>query len=406
MRKSLAIFVILISVLSIFANALTMLPKNYTTVLYIPSGSKLYDEFKKIPIGKTLMSDEGVGIESLVTGILQQQLMSMKYTLDDFDLFMNEILFAVDKDGVSTLIVGPVKSSTKVKKILEGLLDQDTLKNLQIKNNYFIFSEKYVAGGSAPSKFQELLKSSLAVSYVNISESGLGFEGYGTVRVSSGAMIYNSEITPTTQKAKDAVKQLQSTKPIDVFADKNVGGDMLIFINRPIPNEVYKAVVEPIIKQLNLPLNISGVAYTSADIGSAFTSFMGADSGSSSNSQNPSVNSYSVVFGTNFKMPDDAKKYVTIAGERYGVVQDENKQDVAYILIKSDRMITYTIAPNKYKPGDRKFFTDNYKPEYFAGVFINFEPMIKSVLGRSVNSSAIFISYIEGEKIIQRGTIK
>ncbi len=404
MRKSLAIFVLLISVLSIFANALNMLPKNYTTVLYIPSGSKLYDEFKKIPIGKTFMSDEGVGIESLVTGILQQQLMSMKYTLDDFDLFVNEILFAVDKDGVSTLILGPVKSSTKVKKILEGLLDQDALKNIQIKSNYFIFSEKYVPGGSAPSKFQELLKSSLAVSYVNISESGLGFEGYGTVKVSSGAIIYNSEIVPTTQKAKDAVKQLQNTKPIDIFADKNVGGDMLIFVNRPIPNEIYKSVVEPIIKQLNVPFNVSGVAYMSADIGSAFTEFMGADSGS--NSQTPSVNSYTVVFGTNFKMPDDVTKYVTIAGERYGVVQDENKQDVAYIHIKPDRMITYTVAPNKYKPGDRKFFADNYKTEYFAGVFVNFEPMIKSVLGKSVKSSAIFISYIEGDKIIQRGTIK
>ncbi len=406
MRKSLAIFVLLISVLSIFANALTMLPKNYTTVLYIPSGSNLYDEFKKIPIGKTLMSDEGVGIESLVTGILQQQLMSMKYTLDDFDLLMNEILFAVDKDGFTTLILGPVKNSTKVRRILEGLLDQETLKNMQIRNNYFIFSEKYVAGGSVPSRFRELLRNSLGVSYVNISESGLGFEGYGTVRVSSGAMVYNSEIVPTTQKARDAVRQLQTARPIDVLGDRNVGGDMLIFINRPIPNEVYKAVVEPIIKQLNLSLNISGVVYTSADIGSAFTAFMGTGNGNGSNSQSPSVNSYSVVFGANLKMPDDVKKYVTIGGEKYGVVQDENKQDVAYLLIRPDRMITYTVAPNRYRPGDRKFFTDNYKPEYFAGIFINFEPMIKSVLGRSVNSSAIFISYIEGERIIQRGTIK
>jgi len=99
------------------------------------------------------------------------------------------------------------------------------------------------------------------------------------------------------------------------------------------------------------------------------------------------------------------KKYVTIGSERYGVLTTENGME-SYILIKNDRMITYTVNPTKYKPGDRTFFTSIYDSKYFMGIFLNFEPLINTMLGKKVKSSAVFVSYIEGDSIIQKGTVK
>jgi hypothetical protein len=112
-----------------------------------------------------------------------------------------------------------------------------------------------------------------------------------------------------------------------------------------------------------------------------------------------------VVFGSGLKMPTEVKKYVTIGGERYGVL-DTGNGITSYILIKSDRMITYTVDPSKYKAGDKAFFTSNYNSKYFAGILFNFEPLIYNLVGKKVKSSATFFGSVEGDSIIMRGSVK
>ncbi|WP_448376718.1 hypothetical protein [Fervidobacterium sp.] len=412
-RKQLFVFLVITLLVSFgFSNALKFLPKDYSTILYIPDVPKAYDSFKALPVGQTLLSDNGIGLESLVTGVLEQQLLSMKYTMSDFDLFMKEMLVAIDKDGNLTVVLGPVKNPTKVRKVLESFLEQETLKKVKFTENYFIYSDVQVGGGKVPANLQANLKGNLGVVYSNVVDGKMAFEGYGYLRIENNALTFYQKLDAKTPEAKNAIKSLQSAKPIDVLSDKNVGGDLLLFVNREIPETLRKSFIDVITSNFNLTnLNITGVMYASADIGSAISSLLGggdtkSQSGQSTqNSQSTTLSAYSVVFGTGFKMPAEVKKYVTIGSERYGVLTTEDGME-SYILIKNDRMITYTVSPSKYKPGDRTFFTSLYDSKYFMGVFINFEPLINSMLGKKVKSSATFISYVEGDSIIQKGTVK
>lgn len=404
-KKILVVALVFFAFVFSFSDALKFLPKDYSTLVYIPNLAKAYDAFKTTPTGQLLLSDTGIGLESLVRGILEQQLLSMKYTMNDFDLFMGEMLLATDNNGNMTVVLGPVKSSTKMKKILEAFLDAETLKKVKFIDNYFVLSGVQTGGGKVPANLQNVLKGNLGVTYVNIVDGKQAFEGYGYFRVEGTAMTFYQKIDAKTAESKAAIKELASNKPIDILADKNVGGDLLVFVNRNIPEALKKSVLDAIISTLNLTnLQASGVMYLCADIGQAFSQMMNTDTQNNQNS-NVNISAYSVVFGTGFKMPADVKKYVTIGSDRYGVLTAENGME-SYILIKNDRMITYTVAPNKYKPGDRTFFTSLYDPKYFAGIFINFEPLIYNMLGKKVKSSATFVSYVEGESIIQKGTIK
>lgn len=75
-----------------------------------------------------------------------------------------------------------------------------------------------------------------------------------------------------TNDAKTALKSLQNAKPIDILSDKNVGGDVLVFVNRDIPDALQKATIGAILSALNITdVNASGKMYTSMDIGSAIT---------------------------------------------------------------------------------------------------------------------------------------
>ncbi|MGQ9856328.1 MAG: hypothetical protein ACUVQF_06290 [Fervidobacterium sp.] len=410
LRKLLSFFLLTVLLLTVsFADALKFLPKDYSMLVYVPDLPKAYDAFKALPIGQTLLADTGIGLESLVLGVLEQQLLSMKYTLSDFDLFTKEMLVTTDKQGNITVVLGPVKNTTKVRKVLESFLEQETLKKVKFVENYFVYSDVQVGGGKVPANLSSTLKGNLGVTYTNIVDKDIAFEGYGYIRVENNALVLYQKIDAKTQAAKNALKTLQNTKPVDVLGDKNVGGDLLIFVNRQIPEALRKSTLDALLSVANITnVNISGVMYASADIGSAVSSLLSADSQSQTSNQsnqNVSVSSYSVVFGSGFKMPEEVKKYVTIGSEKYGVLTAENGIDT-YILIKSDRMISYTTAPNKYKPGDRTFFTANYDPKYFMGVFINFEPLINTMLGKKVKSAATFVAYVEGDSIIQKGTVK
>lgn len=92
--------------------------------------------------------------------------------------------------------------------------------------------------------------------------------------------------------------------------------------------------------------------------------------------------------------------------ERYGVLDTEQQYNIMCSPSKSDRMITYTVDPSKYKAGDKAFFTSNYNSKYFAGILFNFEPLIYNLVGKKVKSSATFFGGIEGDSIIMRGSVK
>ncbi|MFN3691690.1 MAG: hypothetical protein ACK4R7_02250 [Fervidobacterium sp.] len=405
MKKLLTTVFIILAVILTFADALKFLPKNYSTIIYVPDVPKAYDTFKTTPIGQTLLSDNGLGLESLVFSVVEQQLLSLKYTKDDFDLFMKEMLLATDNDGNLTVVLGPVKNPTKIKKILEGFLENETLKKVKFVENYFILSDVAVGGGKVPANFQNMLKGNLGITYTNIVDGKIMFEGYGYIKAENNGITLYQKIDAKSQEAVNLLKDLQAKKAVDILNDKNVGGDLFVFVNREIPESLRKSVLDPFISALNLGnIKLSGVMYMSFDLANAFSQFMNEDS-QANTSQNASISGYSVVYGTGFKMPAEVKKYVTIGSERYGLLESENGFE-SYILIKNDRMITYTINPSKYKPGDRTFITSNYDPKYFAGIFLNFEPLINTTLGKKVKSSAIFINYVEGNSIIQRGVIK
>lgn len=386
-----------------FPNALRFLPRTYSSFIYVPDLSKAYEAFKATPIGGLLLADSGIGLESLITGVLEQQLLSMKFTLADFDLFQKELLLVADADGKGTVVLGPVKNPTRMRKILEGFLDSETLKQVRFTDNYFILTQGTVGGGRAPANLNDMLRGNLAVLYGNINDGKVIFEGWGYVRVENNGLVVYQKMDAKNNEARNALRQIQNARPVDVLGDRNVGGDLLVFVNRAIP-DVLKGNVFNILSQITSALgaNVSGVMYASADISSTLTQVLNEQQGSG---ENVTLSMYTVMFGSNLKMPSNVSRYVTIGNERYGVVTSDLGIET-YVLVRSDRMITYTVPPNKYKPGDRAFFTANYDPKYFAGIMINLEPLINAMLGRKVKSSATLFLMIEGDSLVARGAIR
>lgn len=108
------------------------------------------------------------------------------------------------------------------------MIDEETLKQTQFVENYFVFSNSKtkIGGGKVPAALQANLKGNLGVTYTNIVDGKISFEGYGYLRVENNALTFYEKIDAKTNDAKSALKSLQNAKPIDILGDKNVGGSL------------------------------------------------------------------------------------------------------------------------------------------------------------------------------------
>lgn len=148
-------FIIILSLMLsiiIFSNALKFVPKDYDFLIYIPDLNVLYNEIKKTNTGDIFANQ--VGLEQMIQGVIEQQLMVENYTLDDVDIF-KELLIVGNQNELS-LVVGPSSHPEKIKDIFEKFTGQTLPENVKIEDGYFIIGDNY-RGGEIPQNLIDYL---------------------------------------------------------------------------------------------------------------------------------------------------------------------------------------------------------------------------------------------------------
>ncbi|MBO8160989.1 MAG: hypothetical protein H0Z24_05080 [Thermosipho sp. (in: Bacteria)] len=399
MKKRLLIFLLVLLGTLIFSNALKFVPKDYEYMLYIPDISRIYEEVKKTNTGDIFANQ--IGLEPMLKGVIEQQLMVQNYTLEDLDIF-KEFLVAGKKDDV-VIVVGPSEDPDKIKDIFEKFTGQVFPEEVKVEDGYFIFGENY-GGGSLPQQLLEYLtKDYLAVSYMNAYDEEYEVKGYGYVEAKNNTISFYQEIVPQNDAARELINELSKQKGKDILDDSNIGGDVFGFINRKIPDFIMELISSAATSVANVDIlnNFEGTAYVSADISSFIISAM---SGEPVNS----IPSYGVVYynSPTWNLIEDIDTYKTINGEKYGVVTTDEGTPVLYVKLENDKMVFYGISPDEYTPGSRDFIESNYKDTYMMGLFINLKPTIFNFVGIETEAYLKFYSYIEDGKIIQKSILK
>ncbi|OOC43541.1 hypothetical protein [Thermosipho sp. 1074] len=399
--KKILVLVVVLFVFLAFSNIFQFLPEKFDSLFYVPDLTQFYDALKKTNTGDVFINQ--IGLEQMVLGILEQQLMMQNYTLDDLDLF-KELLVASTVDGSAVIAIGPSKNPQKIKEIFEAFSGMQFPSEVLVKDGYFVFSN-LPFGGKLPNKVKENIeKGYLAVSYVNTNED-LKVEGYGYARLEGNTFRLYNEIVPKDQETKDFILDLEKQQGKDILSDNKIGGDLFIFLNRKIPKSLLKLLTN-VTEEMNVDLNkfledFSGTAYISANISDFILNAL-------SGMQQSTVPFYGVVYysGLNWDDLEGISKFEVINGKKYGVEVTEEGTPVVYVNLESDKMTLYGISPDQYTPGDRTFIEQNYSDDYFFGVLLNLSPTIFNFIGVDTEAYLKIQVYAKDGKIFAKSVLK
>ncbi|APT74863.1 hypothetical protein BW47_04920 [Thermosipho melanesiensis] len=383
-----------------FANIFQFLPQDFNSLIYVPNLSELYDAAKKTNSVDIFVNQ--IGFEQMIFGVLEQQLMVKNYTLDDVDLF-NELLIAATVDGSAVIAIGPSKNPEKIKEIFETFSGQPFPSDIMVKDGYFIFSN-LPFGGKLPEKVkQNIDKGYLAVSYMNLNDD-IKMEGFGYVKLEGNTLVFHNEEIPMDKKTKDFVLDVSEQKGKDILADKNIGGDLFLFMNRKIPDtlmSIFTNISDEFLRELSELLdNFSGTFYLSANISDVILNSL-------SGMEQSSIPFYGVVYYKDLTWEDlEISKFENVNGEKYGVEYTEEGTPVLYVKLSDDKAVFYGVRPDQYVPGDRCFIEQNYSDEYIFGLFLNLSPTIFNFIGIDTEAYLKGYTYIKDEKIVFEGMLK
>ncbi|ONN27202.1 hypothetical protein XJ44_05305 [Thermosipho affectus] len=399
--KKILVLVGVLFVFLAFSNIFQFLPEKFDSLFYVPDLTQFYDALKKTNTGDVFINQ--IGLEQMVLGILEQQLMMQNYTLDDLDLF-KELLVASTVDGSAVIAIGPSKDPQKIKEIFEAFSGMQFPSEVLVKDGYFVFSN-LPFGGKLPNKVKENIeKGYLAVSYVNTNED-LKVEGYGYARLEGNTFRLYNEIVPKDQETKDFILDLEKQQGKDILSDNKIGGDLFIFLNKKIPKSLLKLLTN-VTEEMNVDLNkfledFSGTAYISANISDFILNAL-------SGMQQSTVPFYGVVYysGLNWDDLEGISKFEVINGKKYGVEVTEEGTPVVYVNLESDKMTLYGISPEQYTPGDRTFIEQNYSDDYFFGVLLNLNPTIFNFIGVDTEAYLKIQVYAKDGKIFAKSVLK
>jgi hypothetical protein len=396
-------FIIILSLMLsiiIFSNALKFVPKDYDFLIYIPDLNVLYNEIKKTNTGDIFANQ--VGLEQMIQGVIEQQLMVENYTLDDVDIF-KELLIVGNQNELS-LVVGPSSHPEKIKDIFEKFTGQTLPENVKIEDGYFIIGDNYRGGEIPQNLIDYLSKGYLAVSYVNTREDKYEVKGYGYLESKDNSLFFYNELVPQNDETKKLIEEVSMQKGKEILRDENIGGDTFAFINRKLPDFIMNLISSTATgnEYLELLNDFEGTAYFSADISSLIVDALAGETISS-------IPYYGVIYYNSpswDKLEIDISKYETINGVKYGVVTSEEGTPLTYINLENNKIVLYGVSPDKYVPGNKDFITKNYNEEFLFGLFINLEPAIFNFIGIQTEAYLKVYGYIENGKIIQKAIFK
>jgi len=400
MKKRIVIIVLSVLSIMIFSNALKFVPKEYDFLTYVPDLTTLYNEIKKTNTGDIFANQ--VGLEQMIKGVIEQQLMVENYTLEDIDIF-KELLIAVNKDEV-LFVIGPSQHPDKIKDILEKFTGQTLPEDVKIEDGYFIIGKNY-GGGAIPQNLNDYLsKGYLAVSYVNTREDKYEIKGYGYLESKDNTLSFYNEIVPQNDETRNLINEVSMQKGEEILKDENIGGDVFAFVNRKLPDFIMGLISSAATdnEYFELLNDFDGTAYLSADISSLIVDALSGIAPSS-------IPYYGVIYYNSpswDKLEVDISKFETINGVKYGVVTSDEGTPLTYINLENDKIVLYGVSPDKYVPGNKDFVKNNYKDNYLLGLFINLEPAIFNFVGIETEAYLKVYSFIQDGKIIQQAIFK
>ncbi|MCD6551940.1 hypothetical protein [Thermotoga sp.] len=284
MKKWVVLISVMIAALS-FSQILNYVPTDFKAIRYVKNLSDFYDELKNLPTGRFLA--ETLGLEMMVQGVLESQLLSRNVEPSDFyDLLSHELLYVQLDDENSCFILGPSDKSRTLKNSVKSLVaDLFGTENVAVaeKDDYlFIGANKAVSaalkgGGSVPNE----LKGLDFFNYAKVRVKDYSFTIVSRKKPAEDHLIIKTEIIPDDDISRDFLKKVG--RPKKVSQDYYVYGELTLIFNTEnydglmdvvsstglsfseenveipiqLPDEKLRKAIENLSEKLNTPMFIS-----------------------------------------------------------------------------------------------------------------------------------------------------
>ncbi|PLV57457.1 hypothetical protein [Thermotoga sp. SG1] len=284
MRKWLVFISVLIAVLS-FSQILNYVPTDFKAVRYVKNLSDFYGELKSLPTGRFLT--ETLGLEMMVQGVLESQLLSRNIEPSDFyDLFSHELLYVQLDDEDNCFILGPSSKAKSLKDSVKSLVaDLFGAENVVVteKDGYlFIGTSKAVSaalkgGRSVP----EELKNLDFFNYARVHVKDYSFTIVSRKEQVEDHLTIETEVIPNDDTSRDFLEEVG--QPKNISQDYYVYGELTLIFNTAdydglmdvisgagfnlssedmempiqLPDEKLGKVIEDLSKKLDTPMFIS-----------------------------------------------------------------------------------------------------------------------------------------------------
>ncbi|PLV59025.1 hypothetical protein [Thermotoga sp. KOL6] len=264
MRKWFIFMLLVIAVLS-FSQILNYVPANFKVVRYVKNLSEFYSEIKTLPSGQFLT--ETLGLEMMIQGILESQLLNQGIEPSDFyDLLSHEFLYVQLDNKNFCLIVGPSKSTKRLKENIKSIVSElfGVGDIIVAEDNDYLFlgtseavNSTLKGGGDVP----EELKKLDFFGYAKVQVGDYSFTIVNKKEIAGDHLTLETEIVPEDESSKSFLEKLGKSK--EVPPDYYVYGELTIIFN----TEDYKGLRD-IISDVgfSFPSNGSGLPFQPPDM--------------------------------------------------------------------------------------------------------------------------------------------
>ena len=387
MKKILIISTTLLTIVA-FSALLDHLPQNYTSFVYISDVQKLYNTFKKLPLGNAVMND--LGLEAMISSMLET------YEIDPNSLSKVKEALVVANGELPGFVfaIGPIEKAQDLSYLLQNTLQslyEGQKINIKVDNmgNYLVvysnddFFNEFLKGGG---KYEDdpIFHKADAV--------GIGYSKYNDVKAFS--VIYTtkssieSEMKVVSKEATEYLKPYKKLSPNDLLK-----GDVLIVLNaknvKGLVNKIEEISGQQFLKKdekENLPE--SGYVVAGIDINDIISSSIEEAMSGSTNTTVETVPNALVKISSSTPIEDEAEKNCEkIATHKYKC------EDTVWKFIDPKTAI---MSMGKKKPsGDAvKFFKEVQNGNEFLVVAWDMSGALKS-LGLDMNSYLMIRGWLE-----------
>lgn len=418
MRKLIVLLVLASTVL--FA-VNEFIPVSYDFVFLSRNNAKYYDQMKKIPLFDTLIN--GLGIETMVQGIMASQLVKYGIKIEQFNELLSGQFLFVQKGEDFFLALGPAKETEKLAKAIGDLFGSEMIAKAQ--KGYVIISNKrefmelcLSGGGNVPSEALKWFENNSvwAIGYApKISLNEAEFESALVVKVEQDRLTGSQKLRAKNDAAFRFLADARPFPSYDLHKDTNLAGEIFIFSNvqgATDLNGIYEQIFNALpgtfsgtmMQSLGIPSNLKDTIQKVISLSEKTTGRVAVSIGVAhfiqslfeAQKEGEAINpSFYIVFEARITLQEIAK-----ALGKGEIVANELKVD--NFTVKSDGKYVRAFSNQQSKEKNSlekalKIF-DPVKHSLF--VFVDLAPIVEKLLGIVSQSTFVAIGVVENNSYI------